>query len=34
MKADEAGKRERLLDNLSILVKTREDIEAVRSLFG
>lgn len=34
MDADDAGKKERLLDNLSILVKTREDIEAVKGLFG
>lgn len=33
MSANDAGKRERLLDNLSILVKTREDIEAVKGLF-
>ncbi|HFA51529.1 MAG TPA: MoxR family ATPase [Bacteroidetes bacterium] len=33
MEANEAGQRQQLLDNLSILVKTREDLEAVRGMF-
>lgn len=33
MGKDEAGKKDLLLKNLSILVKTREDLEAIRGLF-
>ncbi|MBK9014992.1 MAG: hypothetical protein IPM82_13475 [Saprospiraceae bacterium] len=33
MEAKEAQQRAQLLDNLSILVKTREDLEAVKGVF-
>lgn len=33
MEANEAKQRAQLLDNLSILVKTREDLEAIKGLF-
>jgi len=33
MQAGEAGQRQKMLDNLSILVKTREDMEAVKGVF-
>lgn len=31
---DEVGKRELLLNNLSVLVKTKEDLDAVKGVFG
>ena len=34
MEANDKAQRQQLLDNLSLLVKTREDLEAVRALFS